>query len=182
MRGRSGVFKEILLFSWSTLAVPTDIHLWDHLSPQPGSRRFNDGFFPSSSLLWNSLPSPVFPASFNLPSFKRQVYHYLRVQMAWFFLSSIYQCILHFFKCFSNLFYSYHCLPFLFLKGCRLEKKKQKKHEMREYLDVNSSSPPLPSVLTDCNSRNVVLRKTPSSLCSCVFTTVSATSPVIIGK
>ena len=40
--------------------------------------RFSDGFFPSTSHLWNSLPSAVFPASFNLPSFKRQVYHHLR--------------------------------------------------------------------------------------------------------
>ena len=44
--------------------------------------RFSDGFFPSTSHLWNSLPSSVFPASFNLPSFKRQVYHHLRDQMA----------------------------------------------------------------------------------------------------
>ena len=40
--------------------------------------RFSDGFFPSTSRLWNSLPSSVFPASFNLPSFKRQVCHHLR--------------------------------------------------------------------------------------------------------
>ena len=39
--------------------------------------RFSDGFFPSTSHLWNSLPSSVFPASF-----KRQVYHHLRDQMA----------------------------------------------------------------------------------------------------
>ena len=44
--------------------------------------RFSDGFFPSTSHLWNSLPSAVFPASFNLPSFKRQVYHHLRDQIA----------------------------------------------------------------------------------------------------
>ena len=44
--------------------------------------RFSDGFFPSASRLWNSLPSSVFPAFFNLPSFKGQVYHYLRDQMA----------------------------------------------------------------------------------------------------
>ena len=44
--------------------------------------RFSDGFFPSTFRLCNSLPSSVFPASFNLPSFKRQVYHYLRGQMA----------------------------------------------------------------------------------------------------
>ena len=47
-----------------------------------GINRFSDGFFPSTSHLWNSLPSAVFPASFNLPSFKRQVYHHLRDQMA----------------------------------------------------------------------------------------------------
>ena len=39
-------------------------------------------FFPSTSRLWNSLPSSVFPASFNLPSFKRQLYHHLRDHMA----------------------------------------------------------------------------------------------------
>ena len=44
--------------------------------------RFSNGFFPSTSHLWNSLPSAVFLASFNLPSFKRQVYHHLRDQMA----------------------------------------------------------------------------------------------------
>ena len=44
--------------------------------------RFSDGFIPSTSHLWNSLPSSVFPASFNLPSFKRQAYHHLRDQMA----------------------------------------------------------------------------------------------------
>ena len=44
--------------------------------------RFSGGFFPSAFHLWNSLPSSVFPASFNLPSFKRQVYHHLRGQMA----------------------------------------------------------------------------------------------------
>ena len=43
---------------------------------------FSDGFFPSTSRLWNSLPSAVFPASFNLHSFKRQVYHHLRDQVA----------------------------------------------------------------------------------------------------
>ena len=48
--------------------------------------RFSDGFFPSTSRLWNSLPSSAFPASFNLPSFKRQVCHHLRDQMTWFFL------------------------------------------------------------------------------------------------
>ena len=43
---------------------------------------FSDGFFPSTSHLWNTLPSAVFPTSFNLPSFKRQVYHHLKDQMA----------------------------------------------------------------------------------------------------
>ena len=44
--------------------------------------RFTDGFFPSTSRLWNSLPSSVFLASFNLPSFEMQVYHHIRDQMA----------------------------------------------------------------------------------------------------
>ena len=44
--------------------------------------QFSGGFFPSTSHLWNSLPSSVFPASLNLPSFKKQVYHHLRNQMS----------------------------------------------------------------------------------------------------
>ena len=44
-------------------------------------KRSSDGFFPSTSHLCNSLPS-VFPASFILPSFRRQVYHHLGDQMA----------------------------------------------------------------------------------------------------
>ena len=56
--------------------------------------RFSDGFFPSTSHLWNSLPSSVFPASFNIPSFKRQVYHHLRGQMAWFFFITLFRCFL----------------------------------------------------------------------------------------
>ena len=44
--------------------------------------RFSDCFFPFTSRLWNSLPSSVSLASFNFPSFKRQVYHHLRDKMA----------------------------------------------------------------------------------------------------
>ena len=72
--------------------------------------QFSDGFFPSTSCLWNFLPSSVFLASFNLPSFKRQVYHHLRDQMAWFFF------FYYPFRCFINLFYSFHCLSFPFLR------------------------------------------------------------------
>merc|ERR1712002_246132 len=39
---------------------------------------FDNYFFPSTSKLWNSLPESVFPNSYNLSLFKRQVYHYLR--------------------------------------------------------------------------------------------------------
>ena len=84
--------------------------------------RFSDGFFPSTSHLWNSLPSSVFPASFNLPSFKRQVYHHLRGQMAWFFFFfiTLFRCfLLTLFRYFIQLFY-YTSFPFF--KGCRLEK------------------------------------------------------------
>ena len=73
--------------------------------------RFSDGFFPSSSRLWNSLPSTVFPASFNLPSFKRQVYHHLRDQMACFFF-----LILLFLDILQNCFILYITLLFLFSK------------------------------------------------------------------
>ena len=50
--------------------------------------RFSNCFFPSTSHLWNSLPSSVFPASFNLPSYKRQVLIHLRDQMTWLLFSS----------------------------------------------------------------------------------------------
>ena len=67
--------------------------------------QFSDNFFPSTSRLWNSLPSPVFPASF-----KRQVYHHLRDQMAWFFSLLIFfffhvDITIPFFKYFCSLFY-----------------------------------------------------------------------------
>ena len=45
--------------------------------------RFSDGFFPATSPPpFGTLPSSVFLTSFNLPSFKRQVYHHLKDQMA----------------------------------------------------------------------------------------------------
>ena len=40
--------------------------------------RYNDCFFPSTSKLWNSLPASVFPNSYNISSFKRNVCHHLR--------------------------------------------------------------------------------------------------------
>ena len=55
-----------------------------------------------------TLPSSVFPTSFNLLSFKRQVYHQLKDQMAWFFF------LLHFLNISSIYF---HCLSFSFSYG-----------------------------------------------------------------
>ena len=40
--------------------------------------RVGDCFFPTTSALWNALPSHVFPETYNLSSFKRQVCHHLR--------------------------------------------------------------------------------------------------------
>ena len=40
----------------------------------PRVDRFSGCFFHSTSALWNSLPDSVFPTSYNLPSFKRQIY------------------------------------------------------------------------------------------------------------
>ena len=48
--------------------------------------RFSDGFFPFNFPPLELSPSSVFLASFNLSSFKRQVYHHLRGLMAWLFL------------------------------------------------------------------------------------------------
>ena len=69
--------------------------------------RFSDGLFPSTSCLWNYLPSSAFLASFDLPSCKRQVYHHLIDQMAFFFITL--------FRCFMKLFYSIHYISFPFL-------------------------------------------------------------------
>ena len=44
----------------------------------PRIGRYGACFFPSTSKLWNSLPSSVFPDSFNLDSFKRRVCRFLR--------------------------------------------------------------------------------------------------------
>ena len=46
----------------------------------PSSRlaRVNACFFPSTSRLWNALPEHVFPDSYDLSSFKRQVYQHLK--------------------------------------------------------------------------------------------------------
>ena len=51
----------------------------------PRISRYNDCFFPSTSRLWNSLPSSVFPDSYNLASFKREVYHYFLTRFLLFF-------------------------------------------------------------------------------------------------
>ena len=67
--------------------------------------RFSDSFFPSTPCLWSSLPS-VFPASFNLSFFKRQVYHHLGTRWHDFFITV--------FRYFMFLFYSFHCLSFPF--------------------------------------------------------------------
>ena len=48
--------------------------------PNARINQFSDGFFPSTSRLWNSLPSSVF-----LASFKRQVYHHLGTRCYFFF-------------------------------------------------------------------------------------------------
>ena len=119
--------------------------------------RFSDGFFPSTSRLWNSLPSSVFPASFNFPSFKRQVYPHLRDQMAFFFT--------HFWY-FINLFYSFHCFLFLFLKDADSRKGTlcpfcvpihKKKNRVKRgsdditssFVATTSSTTPVPFIMPD---------------------------------
>ena len=64
------------------------------------------------SLLYFQLPSTF------LPSKGRSI---TTLEIRWHFFSL---CINYYylFQCFSNLFYSCHCLPFPFLKGYRLEK------------------------------------------------------------
>ena len=85
---------------------------WTELS-NARINQFSDGFFPSTSCLWNSLPSSEFLASFNLPSLGTRLHDFF------FFIYTTNISL----KYFSNLFYSFHCLPFSFLKGYKLEKK-----------------------------------------------------------
>ena len=80
--------------------------------------RFSDGFFPSASCLWNSFPSSVFLASFNLSFLKRQVHHHFGTR--WHDFITLFRYFIYLFIFFY--FYSFHCLSFLFPKGCRLEK------------------------------------------------------------
>ena len=87
--------------------------------------KYSDGFFPPTSHLWKLSPSFVFLASFNLPSFKRQVYHHPRDQLICFFVSQTFFYIyisMPFLGYFSNLFITCHSLPLHFPKGYRLEK------------------------------------------------------------
>ena len=72
--------------------------------------RFSNGFFPSASHLLNSHPS-VFLASFNVSSFKRQVYHHLRDQMACPFFM-----LLPFLNILSICFILFIAFLFLFLR------------------------------------------------------------------
>ena len=69
--------------------------------------RFSDGFFPSTSRLWNSLPSSVFPASFYLPSFKGRSITILGTRHDFFLITL--------FRYFIKLFYSFHYISFSFL-------------------------------------------------------------------
>ena len=104
--------------------------------------RFSDGFLPSTSHLWNSLPSAVFPASFNLPSFKRQVYHHLRDQMHDFFFITLFRYFtivlfftLHFFS-FSQGMQTReraHCARSVFPF---IKKKKKKKSELKPWREL----------------------------------------------
>ena len=75
--------------------------------------RFSDGFLPSTSHLWNSLP-----LYFRLPStflpLKGRSITTLRTRWHDFFIT-LFRC------CFIKLFYSFY-YTFPFFKGCRLEK------------------------------------------------------------
>merc|ERR1712002_782631 len=79
---------------------------------------FDNCFFPSTSKLWNSLPKSVFPNSYNLSSFKRQVYHHLwrrglnvliYVKKSFFFKSFL--CIFYSLLSHLLLFLSTFCSP-----------------------------------------------------------------------
>ena len=68
---------------------------------------FSDVFFPSTSRLWNSLPSYVFLAFFNFPSKGRPITTLGTRRHDFFYYP---------FRYFINLFYPFHCLSFPFLR------------------------------------------------------------------
>ena len=73
--------------------------------------RFSDGFFPSISRLWNSLPSSVFPASSAfLPSKGMSI---TALGTRW------HDLFYYPFRYFMNLLYSFHCFSFPNLGRCR---------------------------------------------------------------
>ena len=74
--------------------------------------RFSDGFFPSTSCLWNS-PFFCILSTF-LPSKGRSITT-LGIRWHEFFFIAL-------FRYFIKLFYSFYCVSFPFLKGCRLKK------------------------------------------------------------
>ena len=41
--------------------------------PKANTRWYSSSFFPRTALLWNSLPVPCFPATYNLSQFKRNI-------------------------------------------------------------------------------------------------------------
>ena len=98
---------------------------------------------PSTVLRHSGLCSTSTLASFNLPSFKRQVYHHLRDQMAWFFFITHFRYFtivlfftLHFFS-FSQGMQTReraHCARsvFPFVKKKERKKKKKSLHKMGE--------------------------------------------------
>ena len=78
--------------------------------------RFSDGFFPSTSHLWNSLPSSV--GYFRLPS----TFHPSKGRSITTLGTRWHDFFITLFRYFMNLFYSFHCLSFPFLEGSKLEK------------------------------------------------------------
>ena len=82
VRRKSATCKDFIVIVRRSTRQATFAHNYCVELSNARINRLSDGFFPSTSHLWNSLPFAVFPASFNLPSFKSQVYHHLRDQMA----------------------------------------------------------------------------------------------------
>ena len=108
--------------------------------------QFNDGFFPYASRLWNSHLFFVFLASFNLPYFKRQVYHHLRNQMArfFFFFFFLINFFLHipyitipFFRYFLRDTYSLKGAIYLFCVPIHKKKKKMITDRVCSCLEIN---------------------------------------------
>ena len=81
-----------------TTRSSTHSHPFQALLPNPRTLSHKSSFIPRTCSLWNVLPSPCFPESYNLPSFKSKINRLDLISLssnpfAFFFLPLLRHCI-----------------------------------------------------------------------------------------